>query len=122
MLRAVPPLTSRIHVVFLYVKDLERAAAFYRDVFGLTLEGDGGWREAQLGGTRFALHSSHDGAPEPSSGGIVVDFEVDDIDSAVQRLRDARVQVGEISRQPYGTFCDFTDPEGYTLQLFQRAS
>ena len=121
MLRAVPPLASRISVVFLYVKDLERASRFYGDLFGVELAGDDDWRETQLDGIRFALHKWHDGAPEPSSGGVVVDLEVADIDAAAQRLRDAGVEVNEITRQPYGSFCDFTDPEGYTLQLFQPA-
>ena len=90
MLRAVPPLTLRISVVFSYVKELDRARGFYRDVLGLTLHGDDDWQQAQL--------------------------------NAAQRLREAGAEVGEITRLPYGAFCDFTDPAGYRLQLFQPAS
>jgi predicted enzyme related to lactoylglutathione lyase len=113
------PLVTGLRVVYLYVKDMERTKAFYRDVLGLTLEGDHDWVETTFpGGARFALHLWHEGATEPSSGGIHVDFEVPDIDAAAERLRTAGVEIGEIHRQPYGSFFTFVDPEGYRLELF----
>ena len=117
---ATRPLVSGLSVVYLYVKDMERATRFYRDVLGLTLEGDDHWRETTFReNVRFALHAWHEGAPEVSSGSIAVDFEVADIDEAAQQLRDAGVEVGEIHREPYGSFVSFVDSEGYRLQLFQ---
>ena len=114
------PLVTGLRVVYFYVKDIERAKAFYRDVLGLTLEGDHDWVETTLpGGVRFALHLWHDGAAEPSSGGINVDFEVPDIDAAADRLRATGVEVGEIHRERYGSFFTFVDPEGYRLELYQ---
>jgi predicted enzyme related to lactoylglutathione lyase len=120
---ATQPLVRALSVVYLYVKNMERAKAFYEDVLGLTLEGDHDWVETTFpGGTRFALHLSHEGAAEPSSSGIHVDFEVPDIDAAAERLRAAGVEVGEIHRQPYGSFFTFVDPEGYRLELFAPAA
>jgi predicted enzyme related to lactoylglutathione lyase len=114
------PLVTGLSVVYLYVKDLERAKAFYSDVLGLALEGDDDWAETTLpGGVRFALHLWHDGAAEPSSGGINVDFQVPDVDEAAERLRAAGVEVGEIHREEYGSFVTFVDSEGYRLELFQ---
>ena len=47
---------SNISVVYLYVRDMERSLAFYRDLLGIPLEGDEHWAEAAFpGGTRFAL-------------------------------------------------------------------
>jgi predicted enzyme related to lactoylglutathione lyase len=117
------PLVTGLSVVYLYVQDLERAKAFYREVLGLVLEGDADWAETTLpGGVRFALHRAHEGAPEPSTGGVNVDFEVPDIDLAAERLRSAGVEVDEIHRERYGSFFTFVDPDGYRLELFQPAS
>ncbi len=127
MLRAmatdVTPLVSRINVVYLYVRDIERASGFYRDVLGIPLEGDDDWVETTFPeGVRFALHKWHEGAPEISSGTIHVDFSVADNDQAAERLRAAGIEVGEIHREPYGSHFTFVDPEGYTLQMFQPAA
>src|SRR5688572_20495674 len=99
---------SRINVVYLYVRDMERSTAFYRDVLGIPLEGDGDWIEATFpDGVRFALHQHGDVSP----GTINVDFEVADFDDAVGRLRAAGVEVGEIAREQFGCFAGFTDPD-----------
>jgi lactoylglutathione lyase len=116
MLRAMPPLVSRINVVYLYVRDLDRSVAFYRDVLGLPIEkADEHWADARLDGLRFALHTGERVEP----GTVWIDFEVDDVDAAAEHLRAAGVEVGEINREPYGSFCDFVDPDGYRLELFQ---
>jgi catechol 2,3-dioxygenase-like lactoylglutathione lyase family enzyme len=46
------PLVSRISVVYLYVSDMERSAAFYRDLLGIPLEGDDDWQECGTTGAR----------------------------------------------------------------------
>ena len=108
---------SRINVVYLYVRDLERSTAFYRDVLGIPLEGNGDWVEATFAdGVRFAPHEAHG---EVSPGTITVDLEVADIDDAVARLRAAGVEVGEIAREQFGSYAESTDPDGYVLELFQ---
>jgi glyoxylase I family protein len=119
----VDPLVRRINVVYLYVRDVARSAAFYRDVLGIPLEADAAdpdWAEATLDGVRFALHGAH--GTKLGSGTVRVDFEVADIDAAVDRLRAAGVEVGEIERESWGAACEFVDPDGYRLHLFQRPS
>lgn len=108
---------SRINVVYLYVRDMARSRAFYRDVVGIALEGDDHWAEATFAdGVRFALHEAH-GDVVPGSAAIAL--EVADIDAGVERLRAAGVDVGPVAREPYGCFAEFRDPDGYVLQLFQ---
>ena len=114
------PLVTGLEVVYLYVKDMQRASAFYRDVLGIPLEGDEAWCEARLGETRFALHHWHEGAPEPSSGGIAVDFRVDDADAAAERLRAQGVEVTEQMREEYGISYELVDPDGYRVYLFSQ--
>lgn len=114
------PLVSRIDVVYLYVRDLERSLAFYRDLLGIALEGDGDWAETTFAdGVRFALHASA-GDVELGSGTVRVDFEVADIEATAARLREAGVEIGEIERDDWGAACEFVDPDGYRLHLFER--
>jgi lactoylglutathione lyase len=119
------PLTRRLSVVYLYVADLQRSLAFYRDVIGIPLEADAAdpqWAEATLdGGVRFALHDAPEGAEPQVPGTVRVNFEVDDIDAAAERLAKAGVVIGEISREPYGSFFEFFDPDGYALECFAAA-
>ena len=122
MLLAMATDVSRINVVYLYVRDMERSLAFYRDLLGIPLEGDVDWAEATLGGTgtRFALHAWRDkGLGEPSSGTLNVNFEVADANAAAERLRAAGVDVRETMRDEWGTALEVFDPDGYRIYLFQ---
>jgi lactoylglutathione lyase len=119
---AVEPLVRGINVVYLYVSQMERSLAFYRDLLGIALEGDGDWQEARLGETRFALHLAHEGMGELSAGTIHVDLEVADVDSAAERLREAGVEVKETMRDEWGSAVAIVDPDGYRLYLFQPPS
>ena len=113
------PLVRRLNVVYLYVSEIERSVGFYRDLLGIPLEGDDDWQEASLGGTRFALHRTHEGIGEPSSGTIHVNLEVADLDAAAERLRAAGVEVEETMREEWGAAAKVVDPDGYELFLFQ---
>jgi predicted enzyme related to lactoylglutathione lyase len=113
------PLVRRLNVVYLYVSEIERSVGFYRDLLGIPLEGDDDWQEASLGGTRFALHRTHEGVGEPSSGTIHVNLEVADLDAATERLRAAGVEVEETMREEWGAAAKVLDPDGYELFLFQ---
>lgn len=125
------PITDRINLVYLYVRDLDRSIAFYRDLLGLPLvrdERDAHWAEAKLpGGVRFALHlaSPRGGGPcarsahEPEPGSVKIDFETADIDAAIARLRAAGVSVGEAMREYWGSVVEVQDPDGYRIDLFQ---
>jgi catechol 2,3-dioxygenase-like lactoylglutathione lyase family enzyme len=114
------PLVSRINVVYLYVRDVERSARFYRDLLGIPLEGDAGWMEARFGdGTRFALHALHEGAREPAAGTVHVNFEVADLDEALSRLRAEGVESSGPVREEWGAAAEVVDPDGYRLYLFE---
>ena len=113
------PLVSRVSVVYLYVNDMERSLRFYRDLLGIPLEGDDDWAEAPLGGTRFALHATHEGIGELSAGTIHVSLEVADADAAAERLRAEGVVTRETMRDEWGTAVEVVDPDGYRVYLFQ---
>ena len=113
------PLVRALNVVYLYVSDMERSLAFYRDLLGIPLEGDADWQEASLGGTRFALHRSHEGVGELSSGTVHVDFEVGDLAEASERLRAAGVDVEVTMREKWGAAAKIADPDDYDIYLFE---
>jgi lactoylglutathione lyase len=116
---AMAPLVTGLDNVHIYVGDMDRSSAFYRDVLGLPLEGDEHWQEADLDGVRFALHEASSSHPEHGSGGVAVNFRVDDADAAAQRVRAAGYDVREQMREEYGVSFEVRDPDGYQIYLFQ---
>jgi predicted enzyme related to lactoylglutathione lyase len=113
-------IVSRIGVVYLYVGEMARSLALYRDLLGIPLQGDDSWSEATLpGGTRFALHATHADVGPLSSGTVHIDFEVADVAAAVEHLRAAGVDVHETMRDEWGTAVELVDPDGYRIFLFQ---
>jgi lactoylglutathione lyase len=116
-------LVSRLSVVYLYVRDLDRSLRFYRDLLGIPLETDAhdpDWAEAQLpGGVRFALHQTGPASAAPQTPGtIVVDFATSDLDAAMERLRAAGVRLGRVMHEDWGSACEVFDPDGYRIDLF----
>jgi predicted enzyme related to lactoylglutathione lyase len=113
------PLVSRINVVYLYVRDVGRSAAFYRDLLGIPLEGDAHWMEARLGDARFALHEAHEGIGELGAGTIHLNFEVGALDAALEALREAGVEVRDAMSDEWGSAAEVVDPDGYRIFLFE---
>src|SRR5919106_1305378 len=74
----------RINVVYLYVGDLDRSIAFYRDHLGIPLKRhatDPHWAEAHLDpGIRFALHASGPSLRPQVPGTVRVNFEESDLE------------------------------------------
>ncbi|MFW6436823.1 MAG: VOC family protein [Halococcoides sp.] len=109
-----------VDFVHYLVSDLDESVAFYRDVLGLTLDtklDDVGWAELALDPTTIALEES----PEVDPGGAAVAIAVDDVEAAVEELREHDVT---ISQEPFETpVCDMahvTDPDGNPIVLHRR--
>lgn len=115
---------KRVDNAHYWTKDMDGTVAFYRDVLGLDLRVQMGedWAEFDVAGTTVALHGTREGHAPPQDGATVV-FEVEDLESEMNRLRGRRVDFeGEVSEVPgYGRFVSFRDPEGNLLQIFERA-
>ena len=118
---------DRLGYVILFVADLERSVAFYRDVIGVPfrLEGDG-YVEFATQGARFGLYdrnrlgelTGHDPERPGRPGGEVV-FLVADVDAEAQRLRAAGATVlrGPVDR-PWGhRTLHLEDPDGFVVEL-----
>lgn len=107
--------------VWFWVRDMDRAVAFYRDVLGLTMVRRFGdeWSEFDGGGVRLALHGTGGGA-QPPHGGTAV-FRVDDLDAAKLALEAGGVRfdehVGEVAGR--ARFASFEDPDGNSVQIIE---
>jgi lactoylglutathione lyase len=118
---------DRVGYVILFVGDLERSVAFYRDVIGLPfkLEGDG-YVEFATQGTRFGLYDRNrlgeltgQGAEAPERPGGEVVFLVEDVDAEAERLRAAGVTVlkGPVDRAWGHRTVHVEDPDGFVVEL-----
>jgi len=110
--------------VIFWTQNLETMVAFYRDTLGLPIHSVRPEFVAfQLGEVRVSVgrHSEVCGQTrEPVR--VMVNFGVDDIASACERLRAAGVEfVRAPEREHWGGWvASFCDPDGNTLQLLQQ--
>lgn len=112
----------RVHSVQVFVSDMERSVAFYRDVLGLPVRVSNPFlTEFDLEGLSFGLQYME--KQYMSTGvSVTVDFEVDDIASKVEDLKAKGVEfTAVILDQPYGKLAKFRDPDGHLLGLFEMS-
>jgi catechol 2,3-dioxygenase-like lactoylglutathione lyase family enzyme len=105
--------------------DVAGTRAWYENVLGLSFAGpyleDGveRYNEAHLGDGCFSLMWSKWVGREPGSGAGVA-FEVSDIDSATQQLRDNGVIIDLVEDGPVCKTVAVRDPEGNKVTLHQK--
>jgi lactoylglutathione lyase len=121
---------DRLGYVILFVADLERSVAFYRDVVGLPfrLQGDG-YVEFATQGARFGLYdrnrleelTGHDPEPPGRPGGEAV-FLVEDVDAEAARLRAAGAAIlsGPVDRAWGHRTVHVLDPDGFVVELAEE--
>ena len=117
---------SKVRGALIFVDDIDRELAFYRDIIGLRLL----YRTAAFvrfdatQGTSLALISGGVASAEPKDyriGGIVPEVIVDNLELALRRLDGAGVRHEEVVATKWGRFCFFWDPEGNPLQFYESA-
>jgi lactoylglutathione lyase len=111
----------------IYVSDMQRSTAFYRDTLGLPLKFTSpGWTEFSNAGTILALHKHMADEQHPqaqtSAGQATLVFVVDDLQSAYETLKKEGVHFAlEPQKQPSGlTLAVLQDPDGFGITLQQR--
>ena len=115
-------------MVIHYVRDMERACAFYRDTLGLADEptpgsGSPGWNTFRCEGLVVALHILPSGefgeGPLPHAG---LNLEVDDLDAALAELRAAGGELRALHEAGGGVpvrVAEVADPDGNGFELRQ---
>jgi lactoylglutathione lyase len=120
---------ARVDYVILYVEDLDRSIAFYREMIGLQLRlRDRGYVELVTEGTKFGLFARANlpeliGREARAGGpGGEIAFLVDDVDGEAARLRAAGAEIllGPTDR-PWGhRTLHLLDPDGFVVELAQE--
>ena len=108
--------TTKI-LYMLWVTDMDRAVAFYRDVFGLNVHAQSpNWSELTLGDSTVALHQGTNDTFRNTG----LSFEVDDIDEACREVESAGGAIVHPPRDggiPGLRLAEVTDPDGNRIQL-----
>jgi lactoylglutathione lyase len=114
----------RLRYVILFVRDLDRSVAFYRDLLGMRVrEETKSSVELDAESATIALHLAHVDSPvrhHPPmlAGSCRLGFYVDDLDEVHRKL----VRAGVPCLSPPETHCDlrvalYEDPDGNNLTL-----
>ena len=118
----------RLTRVILYVHDVDKLSAFYREAFGFVPveEIAGEWAVLRAGAGELALHrvgAAYRGMTPAGESNTKLVFSVDaPIADKRQALLQLGVPMGEI--KSYGTtgpLCDGRDPEGNVFQIAEGA-
>jgi predicted enzyme related to lactoylglutathione lyase len=104
--------------VSLFVPDTERALLFYSAVLGWEYEPGSGVQGRQVRG----LNIHHGVWGDQEYGTLFLCFAVDDIASAVQRVRAAGGTADEPRLEPYGLASGCTDDDGVRFAVFEAPS
>ena len=112
-----------VHHVSINVRDAAESVEFYTDVLGLATRSDrpdfaigGAWLD--LGDQQVHLIE----ADVPGNCGQHFAIRVDDLDEAIEELRDRGVEVGDASPVGTGRQAFLTDPSGNLIELHEPAS
>ena len=106
--------------VFFRAKDPDALAAWYEEMFGITRVGEGlPWSQNE-GFTVFSPFPADTDYFGSSEQQFMLNFRVDDLDTALASLGDAGVRIDEERQdEPYGRFAWVYDPEGNKIELWQ---
>jgi predicted enzyme related to lactoylglutathione lyase len=109
----------------LHTKDLEKAKAFYGEVFGWTWGGAPEYAEGQVEGRVVCGATSHQpGTPSEVPDHWLVYFGTDDVDADTEKAKGlgATLFAGPMDIPGTGRFSVLADPQGATFALFRPES
>ncbi|HEY7902705.1 MAG TPA: VOC family protein [Casimicrobiaceae bacterium] len=115
----------RIQYAIVFVSDMRRAAAFYRDTLGLPLRFESpGWTEFATQGATLALHAAEAAAPvaggsnETPAGQCQPGFGVPDLDAFHRRMTEHGVNCIEAPKSIFGArIARNRDPDGLAISV-----
>ena len=112
----------QIRRVILFVQDVTKVGAFYRDVLGLpskmSSDDSKAWLEFELGGCSIALHAS--GAPNVGRRQPKIIFYAEDVVQVRAEPMARGAKLGAIQDAGEFQFFDGKDPEGNPYSISSR--
>jgi lactoylglutathione lyase len=106
----------RIDYAIVFVSDMSRSVAYYRDVIGLPLKFETPeWTEFATEGSTLALHKAGEGSlGDPNAPGTCrTGFSVPDIEAFHERMMEHGVECVEAPRESFGAkLAQYADPDG----------
>jgi lactoylglutathione lyase len=116
----------RINYAIVFVSDMKRSVAFYRDVIGLPLRFESpGWTEFATDGATLALHSSEKGGSEDPRATIAgrcrPGLSVANLDEFHKRMLQNKVPCIQEPKETFGTrIAQYADPDGLAISVSQE--
>ena len=114
----------RLNYAIVFVSDMSRSVAFYRDVIGLPLRFESpGWTEFATEGATLALHKAEAaGASEPiehlAAGQCRPGFSVPDLDAFHHRMEAHGVRCLQPPKSVFGSrVAQYLDPDGLSISV-----
>ncbi|HEY9898301.1 MAG TPA: VOC family protein [Pantanalinema sp.] len=117
------PMVKSIQSVLIFVSDMDRSVAFYRDVLGFSvLSSNPAITEFEMGAMTFGLQYMPAEARKNGMA-VTIDFAVDDIQAMIEKLEAKGVAfVAKELDQPFNKLAKFQDPDGNLLGFIEQTS
>ncbi len=116
----------KLNYAIVFVSDMPRAVAFYRDVLGLTLRFESPqWTEFTTGDATLALHLSKPalGAPAEAhtAGTCRPGLSVPDLDAFHTRVTGQKVTCVQPPKETFGArIAQYLDPDGLVISISEH--
>jgi lactoylglutathione lyase len=116
----------RVSYAIVFVSDMKRSVAFYRDVIGLPLKFDSPeWSEFATEGATLALHRAEkaggNGAEELPAGHCRPGLSVPDLDAFHQRMVEHGVICTQQPKDLFGSrMGQYLDPDGLAISISEE--
>jgi lactoylglutathione lyase len=117
----------RLSYAIIFVSDMKRSVAFYRDVIGLPLKFESpGWTEFATEGATLALHQAK--APATANpkgenlpaGRCRPGISVPNLDEFHRRMLEHKVPCSAEPKEVFGTWiAEYSDPDGLGISVSQ---
>lgn len=111
------PASLRPGHVHIWVADVERTKAFYRDQIGLTVTSESPGQNVQFDGGKLWF-GKFKGTGKPQTNGITIGIEAASVEAAYQTLKQRGLDLPHPPEQrPHGWSFHFSDPDGYAIEV-----
>jgi catechol 2,3-dioxygenase-like lactoylglutathione lyase family enzyme len=110
---------DRIGAVILLVSNMEKSVKFYRDTLGLPIKTKSkDWTEFFNNDTVMALHPAKKKSNIKTGSGMMVGFEVGDLEATVKKLKEKKVKFFKKPKEePFGKHAIVKDPDGHLISI-----